>query len=128
MKANICCVKYNPGSSFYIAVCSYTIILLIDVALNLFVKFLCKPGNSVRSCFSGFRSLVRAETIMCTTLERPLFASKEMIQDVFLFLYLLVHFPTYLSHAHNEIYFFGFVWCGSWEYYWDLQSTSNTKH
>lgn len=27
MKANICCVKYNPGSSNHIAVCSYNELL-----------------------------------------------------------------------------------------------------
>lgn len=40
MKANICCVKYNPGSSNYIAVCTFNLhfgdkcIVLIQLALH----------------------------------------------------------------------------------------------
>lgn len=31
MKANICCVKYNPGSSNFIAVCTFIYILQANI-------------------------------------------------------------------------------------------------
>lgn len=58
MKANICCVKYNPGSGNYIAVCIFNpfrtrFLVLVHFELILVMQLSCNLFMQQPMCYSG---------------------------------------------------------------------------